>query len=94
MKIDKTKNSDLCIEIKLFVPSKYGLLPTSNDVLAQKIEQIINIQKKYTFIMDDGKKIMDRISKYYRAVGILLFRAISLGNLIPHHVLSILYQNG
>ena len=38
--------------------------------------------------------IMDRIKNFYRVVGIILFRAITSGHLISHHIMPNFYQNG
>ena len=98
---------DKDVDIKLFTTSNAGLVPTADDYLASKIDEVTTLRKYKkrngnlipgTIINDDkeGKKgiILKRVEMYYRAVGIILFRAISSGNPIAHYVMPRFYQNG
>ena len=83
-------SSDSPIEIKLFHTEKAGLVPTSNDSIEYTIERIVRRSRKSY----DYETILNRVKKYYKVVGIILFRAIICGIPIASHVLPSLYRNG
>ena len=78
------------IKIKLFKTEKAGLVPTSNDFIQNQIKLIVRRSRKSY----DYESILNRVKKYYKVVGIILFRAIICGIPIASHVLPSLYRNG
>jgi len=83
-------SSDSLIEIKLFQTEKAGLIPTPDDLIDYQISRIINNSMKSY----DYETILNRVKKYYKVVGIILFRAIICAIPIASHVMPTFYRNG
>ena len=85
----KTKKNEP-YKINLFDSTPGGLTPLPDDFLEDRVKRAID----ETHTNETLACIMDRIKNYYRAVGIILFRAITSGNIIAHYVMPNFYRNG
>lgn len=77
-------------EIDLFSSTPGGLIPNDDSYLMAKVDLAIKKTKTH----ENQAEIQDRIERYYRVVGIILYRAIASGNLIAHFVMPSFYRNG
>jgi len=75
-------------KINLFSLSEYGLVPTDDDKIQDSIYRII----KYGNYRYDS--ILDRVKKYYKAVGIMLFFCVIHQIPVASHVMPNFYRNG
>ena len=85
----KTKQAEN-YKIYLFESTPGGLTPMTDEFLKDRVDITI----KSTHTNETRACIMDRIKNYYRVVGIILFRAITSGNIVSHYVMPNFYRNG